>query len=152
MALIQLIGRWGSLAVLRYIQTSALATQPRVAARLADLPATAAAGGILRVQVPSPDLARAITGPLNDLIQRIRALGITAEQLASARDGAEELPLAIEDVPADLTKCRYVKNVASGCVRQVLMAGPGIAPTLWSTKCELRFSGRSFHFLHALPD
>ena len=125
-SLIELIGRWGSSAVRRYVQQAALAVQPLVAARLAR--GAAFSAELLATQAV--------------LSQRLLAL-----------EDAAQVPPPLDDQPSDTRDLRrFVKNLASACVHVSLISSLELPREAWATRCDWRFGGRPREFCCAVPD
>ena len=106
--LIELIGRWGSSAVRRYVQQAALAVQPLVAARLAR-------GAAVSMEPLASQAA---------LSQRLLAL----------KDAAQ-VPPPLNGQPPDIRDARrYVRNLASACVHVALLSSLELPWEAWAAR------------------
>jgi len=142
--LIELIGRWGSAAIRRYIQDAGLAIQPLIAARLgaqaAGSSSSSAAPPPGGVASAPPEPAAPAAGAFAALEDRLRSL--EASLAAHSR--------TLSEAPAPAK--RYVVNLITKCVHLVGICGPEIPREAWMTgRCSWRFGLRPHNLLTELP-
>ena len=125
-SLIELIGRWGSSAIRRYVQQAALAVQPLVAARLA------------RGAAMSAELLASQTA----LSRRLLAL-----------EDAVRAPAPSDGPPLPLREARrFVRNLASSCVHVASLSSLELPRESWTTRCDWRFGPRPHEFVATIPE
>ena len=143
--LIELIGRWGSAAIHRYIQEAGLAVQPLIAAKLsaqATSSSSSSAGpppGMAALTPPEPAAPKA--GAFAALEDRLRSL-----EASLAANGH-----ALSTAP--LPSMRFVINDVSKCIHLVGICGPEIPREAWLTGgCSWSFGLRRHTLLAELPE
>ena len=144
--LIELIGRWGSSAIKRYVQEAGLAVQQLIAARLgAQAAGSSSASAALRpvgaVAAPSASLQQLpAPGAFAALEERLRLLEAA---LATSRSAVCAAP-----PPAK----RFVANDVTGCVHLVGICSAEVPREAWLTgRCSWRFGLQPHTLLAVRP-
>ena len=126
--------RWGSSAVVRYVQQAPLARQPAVARHLcakisqgapAEVAAEPAQPAAACLVTPAAGTHRSLHLPNADALRDLQARLSKLERQAGP----------ITD---------RIVNVESNCLHRVLIGGPQWPPKEWRTQCSWRFGNREF--------
>ena len=140
--LIQLFARWGSNAVLRYVQDAPLELQGGVAIRAAAGAVKDSGRRLAEIQadaasVQKDDLDAKVLEALSSALEKdnVRAYvdKIVHDALVSQRTGGHA-SAKVEELPR-----LFVKNKATKKVHQALVFGPDTPPESWQTFCGWQF-------------
>ena len=129
---IQLFARWGSDAILRYVQDAPLAVQHELAAEVSMQPSLrdiALSVGELRHEAPNGQvLLKKVADRHQTAIDALREAVVAIEARLVAKDLAQQLP-----------DQGFVRNTKSGVIHKVLYGDVNARPDAWLTRCPWKF-------------
>ena len=134
---IQLFARWGSNAVLRYVQDAPLSVQSEIASEVLLSPTirdiTTSVKELKDTAAGDEELARGVAARHATDVAHLREL---------VKDIAERLRNLEGKQTGD--KPPYVRNSGTGVVHRVLVGAVDVPPALWATACPWKF-GKALH-------
>ena len=145
--MIQLYARWGSAAVLKYVQDAPLAQQASVAGRLASS---------VRLMQSLESVRKEVNLGLKTGKQSLndKCRDTLKDSPGWARKAElEALVSRVEVLEGKVDRRhRFVMNMDSFCVHKVLMWEEDIPKDMWETVCHWKFGTAQFEFVQTLPE
>ena len=135
---IQLFGRWGSEAFLRYVREAPIANLSHLAQETSLQASLAKARAELAAIVTSIQGLRDSSAelPPNAIVQATEVLPLTLSDLTDGEAAQEIVPLPLPPAPASHV---YVTNEDSSCTHIARVHGALVHPSQWRTHCGWRF-------------
>ena len=145
--LIQLYARWGSTAILKYVQEAPLGSQARVAQRVAKT------GELLSLEEVQEDICRKKSN---------KTLGTreACSAVISGDVGMSVYPWELETLVERITMLeqkvpptmRYAANCDTFCVHRVAIYGCEVSAKEWRTVCKWKFAKGNYKLLEQAPE